>query len=110
MNANDRFEEIRRMLAEEPDDLFLHYAMALEYVRLGEPQQGIAILTAIREKDPEYLPVYMKLGTLYQALQRYPDAVEVLEAGIREARVQQQFKTLTELEQVLEMVREDMED
>jgi len=97
------------MLAEEPDDLFLHYAMALEYVRLGEPLQGIGILKAIREKDPSYLPVYMKLGTLYEALQQYPEALEVLEAGIREARIQQQFKTLGELEQVLQMVRDDME-
>lgn len=109
MTANDRFEEIRRMLAEEPDDLFLHYAMALEYVRLGEAEQGIRILISIREKDASYLPLYMKLGTLYQALQRYTEAVEILEAGIREARNQQQFKTLAELEQVLEMVQDDME-
>lgn len=108
MNNKQRIDEIKEMLKESPNDTFLHYALALEYIVLGEIPMGMELLENIRRTTPDYLGVYMKLGNMYFALQEYRKSAEVLEQGMQVARNQQNFKTYSELEQLLEEVNDDL--
>lgn len=107
MSNTNRIAEIKKMLEESPEDTFLHYALALEYIVLGEIHNGMELLENIRAKSPDYLAVYMKLGKMYHALQDIPKAIEAIEQGIIVARNKQDFKTINELEQVLEDIKDD---
>lgn len=107
MSNTNRIAEIIKMLEESPEDTFLHYALALEYIVLGEIKRGMELLENIRTSTPDYLAVYMKLGKMYHAIQDIPKAIEVIEEGLIVARKKQDFKTLNELEQVLEEIKDD---
>ena len=41
----DRIDQITEMLAKDPSDDFLHYALALEYDKKGEIEKAISIIT-----------------------------------------------------------------
>lgn len=100
----NRYEEIQKMLQEQPDDNFLHYALALECVNMGQVENGTKILENLRQKAADYLPLYYKLGSIYGLTGNESKAVEVYEAGIRLAEDQQNFKTRDELKQALHLL------
>ena len=60
-----RLEQLLAMLSSEPNDLFLHYALALEYISAGDQEKGIDQLKQIIQRNPDYLPAYHKLGDLF---------------------------------------------
>jgi predicted Zn-dependent protease len=105
-----REEEIRNMLEEQPDDAFLHYALALESIHAGRMDEGIQILENLREKSPEYLGLYYKLGQTYGFTGQTQKAEAVFESGIRLAEQQQQFKTRDELKNALQLLRDDHQE
>lgn len=52
-------------------------------------QEAIDALLEARDADPAYIDVYARLGRLYYTLDRYPDALPLLEQGLqRDARDQ----------------------
>lgn len=110
MSDLERIEEIKKMLQESPEDTFLHYALSLEYIRLGKIEDGMNLLRQIRSQTPDYLAVYMKLGKMYHALQDFTNAIESIESGLLVARKQQDFKTLNELQQVLQDIQDDLDE
>jgi predicted Zn-dependent protease len=105
-----REEEIRNMLEEQPDDAFLHYALALECIYAGRMDEGIQILENLREKSPDYLGLYYKLGQTYGFTGQTKKAEAVFESGIRLAEHQQQFKTRDELKNALQLLRDDHQE
>jgi tetratricopeptide (TPR) repeat protein len=103
----NRYQEIQKMLTEQPDDDFLHYALALEYINMGQVKEGLIILENLREKSPGYLGLYHKLGNLYNLAGQKEKAIEVFEAGVRLAEDLQQFKTRDELKSALQMIKDE---
>lgn len=107
----DRYHQIQKMLEEQPDDDFLHYALALECINMNEISKGIGILEKLREKSPDYLGLYYKLGNTYSLTGDQEKAIETFKAGIRLAKDQQEFKTRNELKAALSLLEdEDFED
>ncbi len=104
---SSREEEIRNMLNQQPDDEFLHYALALETINAGNTEEGIHILENLRKKSPDYLGLYYKLAHLYQLTGRIDQAEEIYKAGIRLAEQKQQFKTRDELKNALRMMQDE---
>ena len=106
----NREDEIRNMLEEQPDDAFLHYALALECIHAGRTEEGIQILENLREKSPDYLGLYYKLGQIYGFTGLSKKAEAVFETGIRLAEQQQQFKTRDESTNALQFLRDDNQE
>ncbi|MFN4853167.1 MAG: tetratricopeptide repeat protein [Bacteroidota bacterium] len=103
----NRIEQLLAMLSSEPNDLFLHYALALEYISMGKQEKGIDQLKQIILRNADYLPAYHKLGDLFFSEGSYPEAIEVLETGIKKAA--QGSKAKLEMQALLQMAREEME-
>jgi len=74
------------MLAKDPDDLFLNFALAMEHAKDHSTEQAVRQFDRVLEIDPNHVPAYLqKAHTLIDAGQ--PDeARQTLTAGIAAAK------------------------
>lgn len=93
----ERLDQLRAMQAEEPEDAFLRYAIALELKRLGRMEEAIADLEALLRDKPDHVASYYQLATWLAELGRVTDAVETCNTGSLRALVQGERKARTEL-------------
>jgi predicted Zn-dependent protease len=98
----DRIETIKHLLTENPNDIFLNYALAMEYMSLSDWNSSIDQLEWIRSKHPDYLALYYQLAHVYEKLNNSNMAIEVYEQGIELAIKLSDKKTQLELKSALE--------
>ena len=98
----NRIETLKGLLKDNPNDSFLRYALALEYIKLGQNDEAVQAFEAVRNTDPEYLATYYQLGQLYQKLGQKHDAEKTLRTGITVATRAGDEHTRSELEAALE--------
>lgn len=103
--VDKRLEMLEKMVQSGQADAFARYALAMEYRRLGQHERALANFEALRDNDPEYLPMYLMAGQLLTELERASDAAEWLQQGIALARKQGDAKALGELEAALAETR-----
>jgi len=104
--AHDRLRQLRAMLAEEPGDAFLRYAIALEQKREGDMESAIAGLEALLQDDPKHIPSYYQLALLLADIGRTEDAARACEAGMLQCIVTADRKARSELAEL----RNSLED
>ncbi len=90
-------EQLKKFVADDPEDPFNHYALALEYLK-GDTDAACRIFEQLVEQHGNYVPTYYHLGKLYLDLQRRDDAVRMFERGIAVARNANDMKAVRELE------------
>ena len=95
-----RLEKLLEFLENEPDDAFLKYALATEYLRLNQTDKALAYYEDLVNTHPNYVGTYYHLGKLYEALQRKQDAINTYEAGMKVTREQRDNHALSELQAV----------
>ena len=100
---SDRLEQLRQMLAEDPNDPFLAYGIALEIAKT-DVASGIAKLQEIGENHPTYLPVYYRLGSLLGEINEDSQAIAYLQKGIALAKVQNEVLAGRELQALLDEI------
>lgn len=83
-----RREKIEAMLAEDPNDIFLRYSLAMELDKEGRNDDSLSHLVELTREDPAYIPAFFMAGQQLARLGRVNDAREVLREGIQEARQQ----------------------
>ncbi|MDP5075681.1 MAG: hypothetical protein NWP82_04280, partial [Flavobacteriales bacterium] len=86
--SNTRLDQILKMLETHPNDPFLHYASALEYEKLEQFEQAIAILERLVIEQPDYRPTYFKTGPLHEVVANTERSIELYKEGKRLARIQ----------------------
>ena len=101
-----RIQLLLEFIEEDPNDVFTHYALALEYWNLNKIEEALAFMLKAKELDNEYLAIYYQLGKILETLKDYTKAREVFQEGMEIAKSQQNSKTYSELEFALE----DIED
>lgn len=92
------------MLAEDPNDAFTRYALALELKGQGQMVEALAELEGLIERKPEYLAAYYQCGGLLHVEGRSERAAEVIRQGIERAAAADDSHTKSELEDLLEDV------
>lgn len=107
MDRASRRDMVMAMLAKEPHDLFLNYALAMEFIAGGEWQQAEAQLLTVLEIDAAHLPCYYQLGKVYEALNQIAKALVYYRQGIALAQQQGNKKALGELNEALWMLDEE---
>jgi tetratricopeptide (TPR) repeat protein len=101
-----RIELINAMLVKEPNDDFLNYALALEYIKENNFNKAIEIFTRLILASPQYLASYYQLGKLHESAGEKETAVSIYTKGIEIARQQKNTKTLSELNEALTLLEE----
>lgn len=88
MSTKNRRQQIEEMLAEDPNDLFLRYGLAMEYVSAGDDAGAVRCFRELLTANAEYVPAYLQIG---QALVRQGETASARDAftkGIAAARRQ----------------------
>ena len=79
--STDRLGQLREMLAQEPDDAFIRYAIALELKRAGQMEQAANDLEVLLREVPKYIACYYQLALILADLGRTEEAAHVCEIG-----------------------------
>jgi thioredoxin-like negative regulator of GroEL len=95
--ANERLAQLRSMLAEEPGDKFLRYAIALERKREGDMESAATELEELLREDPAYIACYYQLALVLADVGRTADAADVCKAGALKCLVTGDGKARAEL-------------
>ncbi|MEL7496020.1 MAG: hypothetical protein AAFN77_00315 [Planctomycetota bacterium] len=83
-----RREQLQAMLADSPDDIFLQYALAIEWQNEDEHDKSLDIHQTLMNGNPPYVPSFFMAGQQLTDLDRIDEAKEILEAGIEQADAQ----------------------
>lgn len=102
----DRVAQLRAFLQETPDDLFLNHALALEFVKRGETEEGERLFRKNLSHDAGYVATYYHLGKLLQQGGRRDEALAVYEQGMQQAKAAKDGHSYNELHAAYE----DLED
>jgi tetratricopeptide (TPR) repeat protein len=104
-----RLEKLLEFITNEPDDPFLKYALATEYLRLNQADKALEYYENLVTNHPTYVGTYYHLGKLYEALNRKDDAVNTYEAGMKISREQRDNHAFSELQAVYNQLK-DLDD
>ncbi len=86
MAAKSRKEQLAEMLEAEPRDVFIRYALAMEYVSEGNDAEAARRLAELTTDTPDYPPAYLQQGQALIRLGRDREAREVLQRGVAAAQ------------------------
>ena len=98
----NRIEILTGFLKQDPNDSFSRYALALEYVKVGQPEDARREFETVLANDPEYVATYYQLAGFYRTLGLKHEAEKTYRAGIVAASKAGDAHTQSELEGALE--------
>jgi tetratricopeptide (TPR) repeat protein len=102
VSAPSRKDKIEAMLADDPDDVFLRYSLALEWEKLGDHEQSLRLLRELAQEPTRYVPAYFMQGKQLAKLGRITDARSVLREGIDVARAVRDAHAAAEMSEFLQ--------
>ncbi|WP_448519411.1 tetratricopeptide repeat protein [Rhodoflexus sp.] len=109
MKSEERLQELLQMLANEPDDAFLIYAVAMEY-RKDEPAKALQMLEQLAANQPDYTATYYHLAAMYREAGRNDEAIATYEKGIAVCQKIQDRHALNELQRAYRQWQDDWDD
>ena len=62
-----RKEQIEEMLADDPNDTFLRYGLAMEHVSAGDDAAALHCLQELLQVAPDYVPAYCRPASFVPA-------------------------------------------
>jgi tetratricopeptide (TPR) repeat protein len=96
-----RKEQLEEMLKDEPNDAFLHYGLAMEFVSDGNDLEAVKRFRQLIEVAPEYIPAYHQAGQALLRLQEIKQAHEILNRGVAVARQQGDMHAAEEMQALI---------
>jgi len=82
----DRLQQLEEMLAQEPDDAFTRYALALELKKHGRINDALDQFEQVIGRHADYVPAYFMIGQLLAEEGRAEDAKQRLREGVAMAQ------------------------
>lgn len=83
-----RKEQIQEMLADEPNDSFLRYGLAMEHLSEGDHEGAVGCFRDLIAIDADYVPAYLQGGQALIRLGRPDEARVMLQQGMAAAQKQ----------------------
>lgn len=96
-----RREQLEVMLAKDPNDTFLRYALAMELESASEFDASIGMFRGLMQDSPPYVPAFFMLGQLLARINRVEETRTVLGEGIEQAREQNDNHAAGEMSEFL---------
>jgi len=97
----DRLAQLLEFLAEDPNDPFNHYALAMEHLKLGDVPAAEERFRHLVAQHPGYVGTYYHFGKLLESKGLTNDAVDTYRAGIKVALNARNFHAKNELDRAL---------
>lgn len=105
-----RIEQLRSFVEADERDMFSRFALALEYLKVSDTDNALALFLDIREKDPAYAGLYYHLGKLYLQTGRTEQALAAFDEGIRVCEQLQEIHALKELREAKTALLLELDD
>ena len=86
MTQPSRRQRLEEMLARDPDDVFLLYGLAMEYVREGDVDEALLRLADVAKRDPNYHSAHFQAAQLLAQEGRTAEARDWATRGVDAAR------------------------
>ena len=96
--AKSRKEQIEEMLRDDPNDPFLRYGLAMEFVSAGDDATAVRCLQELLQVAPDYVPAYVQAGQVLTRLNRDDEARATYQTGIGVARKKGDLHAAGEME------------
>lgn len=93
----ERIAQLKEFLRESPDDAFIKYALALEYVKANNPLAE-EVFEELLSNHPYYLPTYYHAADYFVENEMIEKAKTSFEKGIELATRQNDQKAKAELQ------------
>ena len=78
-------EQLEKLLAAEPNDVFLNFGLAMQYVQGGRTEDALTQFARVVELDPRHIAAYQQWAKALLASGRHAEAREVLVRGAKAA-------------------------
>ena len=101
----DRIQTIQTLLAKSPNDVFLHYSLAMEYVAAERLDEAVAAFETCITLDGGYLPAYVEAGKSLRSAGRLDEAREMFQRAMELAQDKGEHHTADYVRQQLEGLR-----
>ena len=98
---NSRIEQIKTFLRDSPDDAFLNYALAIEYLGGNKPEKAKLIFEFLLERHPTYSATYYHYGKMLLKDNERTRAQEIFEFGVSIAVYNKELHAAAELRSAL---------
>jgi Tfp pilus assembly protein PilF len=102
MDRKTRKEQIEQMLVEAPEDPFLRYCLAMEFVSSGDDAGAVRTFEGLLAQDGSYVPAYLQAGQACVRLGQVDEARRLFGRGIEAARRQGDAHALGEMQGFLD--------
>lgn len=96
-----RLEKIKAMLAEDPEDQFLRYSLAMELRSEREHDKSLAMFGELMNDNPPLVQAFFMSAQLLVDLDQTDRAREHLRQGIDQARAQNDAHAAAEMSELL---------
>ena len=106
---NSRIEQIKTFLNESPEDAFLNYALAIEYIGIDAQEKAKVIFEFLLQKHPTYSATYYHYGKLLLKENDRIGAQHIFEKGVRVADKNKELHASAELRSALNELLYDEE-
>jgi Tfp pilus assembly protein PilF len=104
MDRLSRTDMICKLLEEDPADVFLNYALGLEFVSELNLDDGEKQFKKTLELDPNYIAAYYQLGKVYESRVQNEEALRIYREGLKKAREQGNTKAAGEFDEAIFML------
>src|SRR6218665_3011155 len=104
MERQARIEMLMGMLEREPEDLFMNYALGVEYMADHRLPDAEAQFKKVLGTDSLYIAAYYQLGKLHEAASNPAEALGYYKTGLEKARLKKDHKAINEFGEAIFML------
>ena len=83
---NNRLDSLLKLLEMEPEDSFLLYGLALEYMSANNLAEAENYFIKLIKHDPDYVASYMQYAGLKEKQNKIDEAKDLYKLGIEKAQ------------------------
>lgn len=84
--SQSRLDMLEKLIAKGSEDPFVHYARCMELKSLGRASDALDAFRNLRERYPNYVPLYLMAGQIAVELGAADEAREFFAQGEQKAR------------------------
>lgn len=106
MDSATRLTKLLEFLQNDPDDPFLIYGVAMEYLS-SDSEKALAYFNQLLTEHPDYLATYYHAGKLFEGKGLFEKAITLYKKGISLAAKQANQKALMELREAVNQLEEE---
>jgi predicted Zn-dependent protease len=100
----DRIAMLSQMLAQDPNNSFARYGLAMEYSNSGQLEQAMEEFRALLSANPDYTAGYFMAAQTLMKSERIDEARKMLQDGIATAERRGDAHAQSEMQSMLEEI------